>query len=38
MFLLKVDYLPIQFEATYRTVGVNGDLFHWFWWFRDNDA
>jgi len=26
------DYLPGQLEATHSTVGINGDLRHWFRW------
>jgi len=32
------DYLPVQFEATHRAVGVNRDLPNWFRRFRDNHA
>jgi len=35
---LAHDDLPGQLEATHSTVGVNGEILHWFWWLRDNDA
>jgi len=35
---LAKDDLPVQFEPTHSTVGVNGDFCHWLWWLRDNNA
>jgi len=32
------DDLPVQLKATPEATGVDGDLRHWFWWFRDDDA
>jgi len=35
---LAKDDLPIQLEATHSTVGVNGEILHWFWWLGYYDA